>query len=66
MSSSPFKLRSLPKRTPKPRQDGITMVMDKGLSTREAEDFIEMCGPYTDIVKLGFGTSVVSANLERC
>lgn len=41
------------------------MVMDKGLSTREAEDFIEMCEPYTDIVKLGFGTSVVSANLER-
>ncbi|MSQ78657.1 MAG: phosphosulfolactate synthase [Flavobacteriaceae bacterium] len=65
MSSSPFKLRNLPKRTPKPRQDGITMVMDKGLSTREAEDFIEMCEPYTDIVKLGFGTSVVSANLER-
>lgn len=65
MSSSPFKLRSLPKRTPKPRQDGITMVMDKGLSTREAEDFIEMCEPYTDIVKLGFGTSVVSVNLER-
>ncbi len=65
MTSSPFKLRNLPKRTPKPRQDGITMVMDKGLSTREAEDFIEMCEPYTDIVKLGFGTSVVSANLER-
>ncbi len=39
------------------------MVMDKGLSTRQAEDFISASGDYVDFVKLGFGTSMVSKNL---
>jgi Uncharacterized conserved protein len=34
-----FNLTNIPERTQKPRQSGLTMVMDKGLSTREAEDF---------------------------
>jgi len=55
----------LPDRSSKPRQTGLTMVMDKGLSTRDAENFIEMNAPYTDLVKLGFGTAVVSSNLEK-
>jgi phosphosulfolactate synthase len=41
------------------------MMMDKGLSTLEAEGFIENNAPYTDLVKLGFGTSVVSSNVEK-
>jgi len=55
----------LPERMSKPRENGLTMVMDKGLSTNEAESFIENNGIYTDLVKLGFGTSVVSVNVQK-
>jgi phosphosulfolactate synthase len=55
----------LPDRSSKPREEGLTMVMDKGLGTRDAENFIEMNAPYTDLVKLGFGTAIVSSNLEK-
>jgi len=41
------------------------MVMDKGLSVREVEDLIETSGPYIDIIKLGWATSFVSANLKE-
>ena len=33
-------LTHLPKRTKRPRKDGVTMVMDKGLSLRQAEDIV--------------------------
>ena len=35
-------------------------MMDKGLSIRQVEDFIETAGELTDIVKFGFGTSIIS------
>lgn len=60
-----FKLPHLPERTAKPRQNGITMMMDKGLSLKEAENFIESSGDYCDLVKLGFGTSIITRNLEK-
>jgi len=41
------------------------MVMDKGLSVREAEDFIETSGHLTDFIKLGFGTSVVAGGVKE-
>jgi len=59
-----FSLTQIPDRTKQPRQNGLTMVMDKGLSLREAEDFISVGAPHTDIVKLGFGTSFVTPNLR--
>jgi phosphosulfolactate synthase len=40
------------------------MVMDKGLSLRDAESFISVGAPHTDIIKLGFGTSFVTPNLR--
>lgn len=55
-----YALNNLPDRTAKPRNSGITMVMDKGLSLRQVEDFVEVGGPYTDIVKLGWATSFVT------
>jgi len=58
-----FKLEQIPTRTEKPRDSGLTMVMDKGLSVREAEDFISVAGPYLDIVKLGFGSAYVTPHL---
>ncbi|MFT4827200.1 MAG: phosphosulfolactate synthase [Paracoccaceae bacterium] len=65
MINPDFKLKNIPERTAKPRQAGITMVMDKGLSCREVEDFLEVSADKTDIVKLGFGTSTVTPNLDR-
>jgi phosphosulfolactate synthase len=41
------------------------MVMDKGLSIREAEDFMSVGSEYTDYVKLGFGTSLVTPGFEK-
>jgi phosphosulfolactate synthase len=55
----------LPDRPLKPRNSGITMVMDKGLSLNEAKNFIEKAGVCTDWVKLGFGTSVFAPRLKE-
>lgn len=63
MNNSLFNLKNLPERSTKPRQNGLTMVMDKGLSLGEVEDFISMNETHVDLVKLGFGTSFVSPNL---
>ncbi len=60
-----FFLDSIPKRSSKPRENGLTMVMDKGLSSRQAEDMIEVSGEFVDVVKLGFGSSFVTPNLEK-
>lgn len=55
----------IPERPLKPRDNGVTMMMDKGLSIREVEDFITTGGTYTDFAKLGFGTSVVMNNVNE-
>lgn len=61
MTRSP--LPYLPERTAKPREKGLTMVMDKGLSLRAAEDLAEAAGDYIDLVKLGFGTALCTPHL---
>ncbi len=60
-----YTLKNLPERTNKPRQIGFTMAMDKGMSVREAEDFVSVCSEYVDIVKLGWGTSYVTPNVKE-
>jgi phosphosulfolactate synthase len=60
-----YTLNNIPERTAKPRQNGLTMVMDKGLSLRQVEDFLEVAGGHTDIVKLGWSTSFVTPNLTE-
>ena len=60
-----YTLNNIPDRTAKPREKGLTMVMDKGLSLRQVEDFIEVAGTHTDIVKLGWSTSYVTPNLKE-
>lgn len=60
-----YKLNNIPERPAKPRQKGLTMVMDKGLSLRQVEDFIDIAGVHTDIVKLGWATSYVTPNLKE-
>lgn len=59
-----FELTSIPDRTRKPRNAGITMAMDKGMSVREVEDFLSVSGDYVDIVKLGWATAYVTPNLD--
>jgi phosphosulfolactate synthase len=60
-----FKLTFIPKRSEKPRNKGVTMMMDKGLGLRETEHFIEASAHLTDIVKFGFGTAFVTGQLEE-
>jgi len=58
-----IKLPHMPDRPAKPREEGLTMMMDKGLSIRDTENFIETSSGYTDLVKLGFGTAVVTGKI---
>ncbi len=60
-----FELNHIPQRSVKNRSHGITMIMDKGLSTRQAADMIETSGNQIDFVKVGFGTSLVSPNIKE-
>jgi phosphosulfolactate synthase len=64
MNELNFTLPYIPERSDKPRNQGITMMMDKGLGLRETEDFIEASAHLTDIVKFGFGTSYVTKDFE--
>ena len=55
----------VPARSPKPRQVGLTHVMDKGLNLRDIEGMFDTAGEYVDIVKLGWGTAYITNNLEK-
>jgi phosphosulfolactate synthase len=58
-------LPEIPERPLKPRESGLTMMMDKGLSLRQIDDFLEMNSHLTDLVKLGFGTSYISPKVKE-
>src|ERR1700730_3240425 len=60
-----FNLTQIPERNKKPRNHGITMIMDKGLSIEEVKNFLSVAHPHIDIIKLGFGTSFVTPNLRE-
>lgn len=60
-----YTLSHIPQRSSQPREEGITMVMDKGLSLRQAEDLVDGSGHLVDLVKLGFGTSFVTPKLKE-
>ena len=55
----------LPQRPGKPRAQGLTHVIDKGMTLAEVNGLFETAGEYVDIVKLGWGTSYVTNNLEK-
>jgi phosphosulfolactate synthase len=57
-------LLDLPDRTPKPREQGITHLLDRGLAVVEIDSLIEVAGDYIDIVKLGWGTAIATGNLQ--
>ena len=56
---------SLPKRPPRPRQVGLTHVIDKGMTLAQITGVFDVAGDYIDIVKLGWGTSYVTRNLRE-
>lgn len=59
-----YNLPFIPERPSKPRESGLTMMMDKGLSVQEAVNFVESSGEYTDLVKFGFGTGLITSQIE--
>ena len=58
-------LKNIPKRSSQPRSEGLTMVMDKGLSLNEAENMVALKSEIADIVKLGFGTSLLTRFIKE-
>jgi phosphosulfolactate synthase len=54
----------IPERPAKPRERGITHVIDRGLSVAEVDGLLEVAPDSVDVVKLGWGTALVSANLK--
>ena len=56
---------SLPRRSSKPRESGLTHVLDKGLGPAQIGDLMAVAAPFIDIVKLGWGTSYITANLAQ-
>ena len=54
----------LPARPPKPRDRGLTFAIDRGMSLAEVDALMEVAGHAVDLVKLGWGTALVTGNLE--
>jgi phosphosulfolactate synthase len=57
-------LLDLPERSTKPRQRGITHVLDRGMSLAAIDGMVEVAGEFVDLVKLGWGTALATANLK--
>ena len=64
-NAGPDGFLDVPARSPKPRTEGLTHVIDKGLNLRDIEGLFDTAGDYVDVVKLGWGTSYVTQNLEK-
>lgn len=60
-----FEMIGIPERPEKPRGEGLTLMLDKGLSPRQVEDLLDVAAEYVDLVKLGWGTAVITNALER-
>jgi len=58
-------LPNTPERPTKTRKRGLTMVMDKGLSSQEAEMLIDSSKDFIDIIKFGFGTALITNNIKK-
>ena len=54
----------LPPRSSKPREQGLTHVLDRGLSVADVDGLMEVAGDFVDLVKLGWGTALATGNLE--
>src|SRR3954468_4265342 len=57
-------LLPLPERSAKPRAVGVTHVVDPGLTRVEAKGLMEIAAPHVDVVRLGWGSALVTGALE--
>lgn len=55
----------IPAREAKPRAEGLTVVLDRGISKMEAESLVEIASEFVDIVKLGWGTAYVTGPIAE-
>ena len=55
----------LPARPAKPRETGLTHVIDTGLSPHEADGLMQIAGAYVDLIRLGFGSAYVTGALRE-
>lgn len=60
-----FNLSQIPNRTEQPRKFGITMISDKGLGLAETENLISVGSLHLDMVKLAFGTAMVTPMIKE-
>ena len=60
-----FELSQIPLRTTQPRQSGLTIISDKGLSLSQAKDLLSVAAPHIDMVKLAFGTAILTPMLKE-
>ena len=57
MGKMPFEFMNVPHRPEKPRETGITMMIDWGLGTNYQKDLLDVTGQYIDIAKIAVGIS---------
>src|SRR5205814_950679 len=55
----------LPQRPAKPRETGLTHVIDTGLSPRDADSLMRIASDHIDLVRLGFGSAYVTGALQE-
>jgi phosphosulfolactate synthase len=60
-----FGFLNLPFRDSKPRQQGLTHIIDRGYGRRQSTDFLEIGAGYIDLAKLGWGTACVTPGLTE-
>lgn len=54
----------LPDRSVKPRQKGLSNMVDKGYGLAQLEDILSFCGDFVDIIKLGWASAYITDNLQ--
>jgi phosphosulfolactate synthase len=55
----------MPERAAKPRTSGLTHVLDPGLGPLEVESLLAVGAPHIDLVRLGWGSALVTECLDR-
>lgn len=55
----------LPERRPKPRETGITSLLDNGIPTRLFEDTVRSFHTYIDYIKFGWGSCLITEDIDR-
>src|SRR5690606_21028594 len=58
-------MSGIPERPPKPRQHGLTLMLDKGLAPRQVEDVMDVAAELVDMLKFGWGTAMITPGVER-